>query len=201
MADGIKIEVFKNQTVDELTKKLADPESRAGAGSAAAASAALAAGLLSLAATQNASAAEERDEKTDWYVRNAEILRAYMVNLVDEDVKCHGPLRRAQKEGDEHRIEAARQTAVSICLEIINMMGKCLELVEDMLPSANSEIKAILAESADLAYGASLAAGRHVLFMSSLSPDDTYRFVMKRENELTMHEQREVYERILTTET
>ena len=201
MADGLKIEIFRNQSADELTKNLANPESRAGAGSAAAASAAMAAGLLSLAAAQIVSAAEEKDDELEWYTRNSEILRAYMVNLIDEDVKCHGPLRRALKEGDAHRVEAARQTAVSICLEIVNMMGKCLEMAEGLMPKADDESKAILSESADLAYGASLAAGRHVLYMSTLSPDDTYRFVMKRENELTMQEQKAAYDRILAVNT
>ena len=200
MSDGVKIEIYRNQSLVELTKKLSDPENRVGAGSAAAAAAAVAAGVLALAAERLAAKTECKNEKMDWYLRNTEILRAYMVNLVDEDVNCHGPLRLALKEGDERRIEAARQTAVSICLEIVNMMGKCLEMAEGMLPAADGETSSLLLESADLAFGASLAAGRHVLFMSGLSQDDTYRFVMKRENELTMQVQREVYNRITVAE-
>lgn len=200
MAEGIKIEVYRNQSLDELTKKLADPGNRLGAGSAAAASAAVASGVLSLAAAGLAAGTEEKSEQLDWYVRNTEILRAYMVSLMDEDVKCHGPLRRAVKEGDARRIEAARQTAVSICLEIVNMMGKCLEMAEGMLPFAEGETVSLLLESADLAYGASLAAGRHILSMSRQSPDDIYRYVMRRENELTMQAQRAVYDRILAAE-
>ena len=54
-----------------------------------------------------------------------------------------------------------------------------------------------LAAGADLAYGASLAAGRYILQMSRLSPDDTYRYVIKRENELTMQAQKEAYDRVI----
>ena len=197
MAEGIKIQIYRNETADILTKKLADPEENAGIGSASAASAALSASMMSRAAVQIRQAGGE-NEKLDWYVRNTEILRSYMVKLIDEDVKCREPLRRALKEGDDRTIEAARQAAVSICLEIVNMMGQCLDLAYEMADLAEENVKADLATGADLAYGASLAAGRYILHMSSLSPDDTYRYVMKRENELTMQAQRAVYERIIT---
>ena len=138
----------------------------------------------------------EQSEKLDWFVRNAEILRDYMVRLIDEDVKCRGPLRRALKEGDDRRIEAARQTATSICLEIVNMMGKALEMADELLAFADRNAKFHLVECADLAYGASLAAGRYILYLSGMSCDDTYRYVMRRENELTMTAQKEIYDRL-----
>ena len=197
MAEGIKIQIYRNETADNLTKKLADPAENADIGSAAAACGALAASMLARAAVQIREAGG-KDEKLDWYVRNTEILRSYMVKLIDEDVKCRGPLRRALKEGDERSIEAARQAAVSICLEIVNMMGKCLDLALEMIGLADGAAKAELATGADLAYGASLSAGRYILYMGGLSPDETYRYVIKRENELTMQAQKETYERVIT---
>lgn len=196
MAEGIKIQIYRNETADNLTKKLADPGENADIGSAASASAALSASMLARAAVQIRETGGE-NEKLDWYVRNTEILRSYMVKLIDEDVKCRGPLRRALKEGDDRTIEAARQSAVSICLEIVNMMGQCINLAGEMAARAGEEAKAELAAAADLAYGASKAAGRYILYMSSLSPDDTYRYVMKRENQLTMQDQKEAYERVI----
>ena len=86
---------------------------------------------------------------------------------------------------------------MSICLEIVNMMGQFLEVAEEMVSLADDEAKALVAAGADMAYGASLAAGRDILLMSSLSPDETYRYIIKRENELTMQPQRETYERII----
>ncbi len=196
MAEAIKIQIYRNETADNLTKKLADPAENADIGSAAAAAAALSASMLARAAVQIREARGE-NEKLDWYVRNTEILRSYMVKLIDEDVKCRGPLRRALKEGDDRTVEAARQAAVSICLEIVNMMGQCIDLAGEMIALAADSAKADLAAAADLAYGASLSAGRYILYMSSLSPDDTYRYVMKRENELTMQAQREAYDRLI----
>ena len=77
------------------------------------------------------------------------------------------------------------------------MMGQCINLAGEMAALAGEEAKAELAAAADLAYGASKAAGRYILYMSSLSPDDTYRYVMKRENQLTMQDQKEAYERVI----
>jgi hypothetical protein len=56
-----------------------------------------------------------------------------------------------------------------------------------------------IVQCAELAYGASQAAGNYILTMSGISSDDTYRYVMKRENELTMQGQREAYNRILSS--
>ena len=78
------------------------------------------------------------------------------------------------------------------------MMGQCLDLACEMADLAGDNVKADLAAGADMAYGASLAAGRYILYMSSLSPDDTYRYVMKRENELTVQTQKAAYERVIT---
>ena len=198
MPDKLKIEILKNDTVDTLTSKISTPEARPEAGSAAAASASFASALLERAAKEIARNVEsgEQSEKLDWYVRNAEIVRDYMVRLIDEDVKCRGPLRRVLKEGDDRRIEAARQTATSICLEIVNMMGKALEMADELLAFADRNAKFHLVECADLAYGASLAAGRYILYLSGMSCDDTYRYVMRRENELTMTAQKEIYDRL-----
>ena len=203
MAEPIKINIYRNNSIDELTSHISNPDDRANTGSAAAASAALAAALLARAAAACSSTfpqpTEEDKEKLNWYVRNTEILRSYMINLVDEDVKCHGPLRRALKEGEPQRIEASRQAAVSICLEIVNMMGICLEIAEGLIPFTDSVSRANVAACADLAYGASHAAGHYVLSLSEQSADDTYRYVMQRENELTMQQQSAIYQRLITS--
>ena len=193
----LSIEIYRKKPLDELSGILASPDAKPDSGSAAAAVGALAASLLSRAVQLNETEGTAR-EKQDWYVRNSEILREYMLKLVDEDVKCRGPLRRALKEGDGRRLEAARQAGVSICLEIVNMMGTLLgmaaELAEGLKKDAASRF--YLIQSADLAFGASLAAGQYVLMMAEKSPDDTYRYVRKRENELTMQEQKRLLERV-----
>ena len=196
MAEKLTIEIFRKKLPEELTKALAEASSRTDVGSGAAMTAAVAAAYLIRA---SALTAEERgsSERLDYLQRNGEILRAYMVNLIDEDVKCRGPLRKAMKEGDAVRIEAARETAAAIGNEIINMMGQLLGLLEELSAIATGEAKRFVAASADLALGAMQASMRYVLDLGARNSDETYRYIVKRENEITLGASRDCYERLL----
>ena len=192
MAETLKIEIYRKKDAEDFTRSLADPASRLDTGGAAAACAALAASLLSRAA---ALTAEEgvSGERLDYMLRNAEILRGYMVRLIDEDVKCRGPLRRAIKEGDPQKIEAGRETAAAICAEIVGMMLKDLELALELAGLAVSDAKHYLRESGLLALGAVRTAMSYILHMSAFSTDETYRFVTRRENEITLSQAEELF--------
>lgn len=185
MAEGIKIEIFKQKNADELTKALSDPDSRMETGGAAAVTAALAASLLERAAAITKKTAGE-NERVDYILRNAEILRGYMVHLIDEDVKSRHPLRRALKEGGEQEIEAARQPAVAIPAEVINMMGQMLELAKELCALCPKDAVHWLGECAELAMAAIRSARLYILDMSDKCSDETYRFVVRRENEITL---------------
>lgn len=185
MAEGIKIEIFKLKNADELTKSLADPESRLDTGSGAAMTAALAMALLERASAITVKALPD-NKRADYILRNAEILRTYMVHLIDEDVKSRGPLRKALKEGDERKIEATRQPAVSIPGEIINMMGQALKLSRELAALCPKEALHYLGESAELSMAAIRSARMFIIDMSDKCSDDTYRFVIRRENEITL---------------
>jgi len=185
MAEGIKIEIFKLKNADELTKSLADPESRLETGSGAAMTAALAMSLLERAAAVTVKALPE-NERVDYIFRNAEILRTYMVHLIDENVKSRGPLRKALKEGDERKIEAARQPAVAIPGEVINMMSQALELTKEFTALCPKDALHYLGESAELSMSAIHSARMFILDMSDKCSDDTYRYIVRRENEITL---------------
>jgi len=186
MAEKIVIDVFRKKTFEELSQALAEPASKLESGSAAAAVAAVSASLLCRAAAAAKSA--EPGETMDYICRNAEILRTYMLHLVDEDVKSRGPLNRAIREGDARAIEAARQPAVSISAEIINMMGKALELLQALDGLCPKPAKHYMAESAELALAAAKAARHYIIDMSGYCSDETYRYVSRRENELLLEE-------------
>ena len=207
MAEGIKIEIFKQKNADELTKALSDPDSRMETGGAAAVTAALAASLLERAAAITKKTAGE-NERVDYILRNAEILRGYMIHLIDEDVKSRHPLRRALREGGEQEIEAARQPAVAIPAEVINMMGQmlelakelcalcprdavhwlgeCAELAKELCALCPRDVGHFLGECAELAMAAIRSARLYILDMSDKCSDETYRFVVRRENEITL---------------
>ena len=185
MAEGIKIEIFKLKNADELTKALAAPEARIDTGSAAAMNAALAMSLLERAAAHTVKALPE-NERADYIFRNAEILRTYMVHLIDEDVKSRGPLRKALLEGDERKIEATRQPAVAIPGEVINMMSQALELGAELAGFCPKDALHYLGESAEFSLSAIRAARLFILDMSDKCSDDTYRYIVRRENEITL---------------
>lgn len=185
MAEKIMIEVFKKKTMEELSQALADPDGKLETGSGAAVAASVAAALLCRAASVTGKTVSG-NERLDYIARNGEILRSYMVHLIDEDVKCRGPLKRAMMEGKPRNIEAARQPAVSICAEIMNMMGKLLELARELCPLCPKEARHYLAESAELAMAAARVARSYIVDMAAYSSDETYRFVIRRENELLL---------------
>ena len=187
MAEKRLVEVFKKKTAEELSQALADPDSRLETGSGSAITASLAAALLCRAAAITARK-QEGNESLDYILRNGEILRSYMVHLIDEDVKCRGPLNRALKEGEPRAIEAARQPASAICAEIVNMMGKLLELTEELCALCPGEAAHYLAESTELAVASASCARDFILDMASYCSDETYRFVTRRENELLMEQ-------------
>lgn len=196
MAESIKIEIFRKKDGEEFTKALADPDCRAQTGSGAAMTAAVSAALLERAArlTQTVLPGNERVE---WLVRNSEILRSYMVNLIDEDVKARGPYRRAIKEGDERKIEAATQVAGAVCSEIVGMMTKGLEMLEELASLCPCDVKHLVAESADLALASVRSAMRVCIYWGDLSCEDTRRYVIRRENELQWEQIFPCYQRII----
>lgn len=194
----IPIEIYKKKDPDELTKVLADPKSRLEVGSIAAVTAAGAAALLGRAAAIALETQPEK-ERLAYILRNAEIIRNYMVHLIDEDVKCRGPLLRAFREGGEREIEASRQPAVSIASEIINMMSHTLELAKETCGLCPKDAMQYLGECAELAMGVIRSARLYILDMSDRCSDDTYRYIVHRENEITLSQCEETASEIRKT--
>ena len=196
MPEKIVIEVFKEKKAGEFTSALASPDCRAGAGSAAAMAAAMAC-ALTLRAAKLCRTAKEDSERLAYIERNSEILRGYMVNLIDEDVKSKRPYARALKEGGEREVEATLQTASCIDAEIVNMMKPCLEFLEELCPLCPDADRHLIREAAELAMSAVRVAQSAIFFYADQSSDDTYRFVTHRENEIFLDERKALYDRIL----
>ncbi len=196
MADKIVIDVFKEKKAEDFTTALSLPDCRAGAGSAAAYTAAMACALAERAA-RICEASNAENERLSYIVRNCEILRGYMVHLIDEDVKSKRPFSRARKEGGEREIEATLQTASCIDAEVVNMMKPCLEFLDELVPFCPAEDKHFLFESAELAMCACRVAQSVIFSFADLSSDETYRFVTRRENEIFLAERTALYERII----
>lgn len=196
MAGKLMIEIYKEKNAAELTGALSSPDCKANGGSAAAYTAALACALL-VRAAKLCAAVEGENERIAYIVRNSEILRDYMVHLIDEDVKSRGPINRARKEGGEREIEASIQTATCIDAEIVNMMKPALEFAEELWAFCPVSDRHFLIESAELAMAAVRVAQSVIFSIANLSSDETYRYVTHRENEIFLSERQEIYDRIL----
>ena len=197
MADKILIEVFREKTAEDFTTALSAPDCRANAGSAAAYIAAMACALAERTA-KICQASNGESERLSYIVRNCEILRGYMIHLIDEDVKSKRPFARAQKEGGAREIEATIQTASCIDAEIVNMMKPCLEFLEELCPLCPTEDKHFIREAAELAMSATRVAQSVIFTYADMSSDETYRFVTRRENEVFLSERMALYESIVS---
>lgn len=192
MAEKLVIDIWKKKNAEEFTKALAEADSRLEVGSAAALTAAMAAALA-----ERALSSCEKNERSEYLQRNIEILRTYMIHLIDEDVKSRGPLRQAMKAGEALKIEAARETAVCIPAEIINMTAQLMDFLAELTELCPSKERAYLSEAAHLAMGAAESCRVYILNLADQSSDDTYRFVTRRENEITFEKLHGVFENIL----
>ncbi len=185
MAEKFIIETYKTKNSDEFTKLIANPDSKLDTGSAAALNMAVAAAFLSRAAAICVKEGKS-GERIDYIVKNAETFRNYMVYLIDEDVKCKNPLRQAIKRGEEKNFEACRRPAVSICEEIVNMESCGLDLARELAGYCSAEGKIYIEQFLYTSLAAVKTAMSYILSLSSKSTDETYRYVTRRENEMTM---------------
>ena len=192
MAEKIVIDIYRKKPLDELTEILSRPDSKLETGSSSAAVATMAAALL----VRGASLLSERGvtgERIDYIIRNSEKLRDYMYYLIDEDVKCRGPIKKALAEDDPVHIEACIQPATAICSEIIGMMLNLLNLAAELCSLGGENLPHYIFEASDYAMSSIRSSASYILSMISLSTDDTYIYVTKRENEITYKEAEKAY--------
>ena len=185
----IVIEVFKTKSAAELSEAIADPDSHTDVGTAAAASAANAFALALRAARMN-EARCGHSERLDYLTRNLENLRAYMLHLMDEDNRCRGPLRRALRDNDAERFEPALTASCAIANELVCMAGNLLALLEELVPLCDAESAVYAAAAAGMALSVTESCRCYLLGRAAHSVDETFRFVTRRENELTLARQR-----------
>lgn len=196
MADKLVIDIFRMKNAEQFSKALSEKDGKPEIGSAAAYTGANACALAHRAALL---AIEENGagERLDYIERNLETVRGYMVFLIDEDVKCRGPLKKALKEGGEREIEAARQPAVCICAEIINMMDQCLALMKELTELCPPAALHYVAEAAELAMAAAKSARHFILSTVRPCSDEIYIYVTKKENDTAVAECAEHYRQIM----
>ena len=194
--EKIQIDIFRKKSIEEFSEILSSSESRMESGSASAGVAAISAALLKRAAHQ-VEETPDNAERVQYIQRNSEIIRNYMCYLVDEDVKCRNPIKKAISENNPQHIEACVQPACAINSEIINMMISLLSLSKELCEYSNDKIHYIY-ESADYSMAAIRACVSFIYSMLKYCTDDTFIYVTKRENEVSVAQAEEIYHSIVS---
>lgn len=186
----IEIKIHSKENLNDFTLDFVN-EDKLDTGSLNALTAACAASLFCRAASL--APASERQE---YMVRNGEILRSYFIHMVDDDVKCRRDYVRLKKDGEEKiKIEAAMHPACTINEEIISMCTQMLELGLELKELLAEEYRHYLKEMAELAFGAVKSSIEWLLNLTSGTGDETYRYVVKRENELNLEAVKVLYDK------
>ncbi len=183
------IEIFRKKDPGELTAALADPEGKLELGSAAALCGADAC-AMALRGAKLAAASAGENERLAYILRNLERLRDYFVYLIDEDVKGRAIMKRALKEGDPQKVEAARQPAGAISDEVVCQLLNMIDLLAELPEAAPKESAVYLGSALELAEAGIRSAILYLVALADGSDDETYRFVVRRENEIRLDELR-----------
>ena len=201
MADKIvlKAERYKNYNMDELTLKLSEAASRAEAGTVAGASGALAC-AMALRLANGLLSGDPENERYKYLVKNIDSLRTYMSVLMDQDIRCRAPMVKAIRENRPvEELDACLHPASEITEEIVGMMNVLLDFLIEMSGKlAFSDISVIQA-SLESAMAAVRISGAWINYLSDLSTEETFKFVMRREYEITYGEITEKYNKITET--
>ncbi len=179
------IEIFRKKDPEELTSALADPDGKLDIGSAAALCGAEAC-AMALRGARIAAKEHSGEERMEYLLRNFDKLRSYMVYLIDEDVKGRNIMKRAIKEGDPQKIEAAREPAAAISDEVICQMINLVDLIEELSVFAPKESAIYLGSAVEFALSSIRSARLFAVHLARGSSDDTYSFIVRRENEIRM---------------
>ena len=198
MEKKLVIEILKKLPFEELSKKLSDKSEKIDSGSAACITASLAASLLKRAAETAEKPDEADKDRIDYICRNTEIIRNYMVHLIDEDVRCRGPIRKAAEDGDPLKISACCQSACAIAFETMDMMKALLDFCDEFCALFSENISHYVFEAASLAYSSVETAAAYIGSVMRLSDDSTDIYVTNRQTEIYMEECRKLKEKVFS---
>ena len=177
---AITLKVFSNESIEAFSNDFCSDE-KLETGSLNAAACALASSLFERAALM-----APKSDRQEYILRNAEILRKYFIHLIDDDIKARAGYIKESNEGNIDNAEAARHPACSINEEIISMSTQMLELGLELKDLLDIKYHHYLKEMADITLGAIKSSIDWLLDFTSYSIDDTYKYVVKRENELNL---------------
>ena len=169
--------------LDEFSQAMASTKPSPGGGGAAAYCGALSAALISMVSSLSAdklSCVDYADELKET-AKEAEVLRARLVELVDQDEKGFLPLSEAwampmdttaEREERSRLIQAALVTACDAPLEMMRLCVRCTEVLNRLAKIANRTVISDVGVGAMMAAAAIRAASVNVFINISMLKDE-----------------------------
>jgi methenyltetrahydrofolate cyclohydrolase len=196
MADGEGS--FGQVTLAEFADRLASADPVPGGGSASAVAGALAASLLAMVARLSADRPkyEQFRSTNDRALEVAEVSRAKLLHLADDDARAYGAFMDARHlPKDSAEEESARSTAMQGAarlateapLEVARECARLMEAIESMAGRSNLNAASDLEVAARLCAAAARGAGANVMINLPTIRDARYTGVTTAELESLLH--------------
>ena len=192
---AIKMQKLSEKPLSEYTEAVASAEGKPEAGSAAALVAALAPALGSLAA---ALAGVDPEGEHKELVAELNEMRKYMLKQVDEMPRSRAPLvKRISEQADGLHLESAARVACSIPNEVVYLMCRCMELLDELMPLCRAEDKPTVQAAAYLCLAAISVMRGQIAHYTTYMDDESFRYVCKREAEINVQQHQEIIDRLM----
>ena len=192
---SIKLQKLSEKPLNTFTEELASAEGKPETGSAAALVAALAPALGSLVAAL-AEIDPEGEHKN--LVLELGEMRKYMLKQVDEIPRSRAPLmKRIEEKADGLHLESAARVACGIPNEIVYLMCRCMELLDELMPLCRAEDKPTVQAAAYLCLAAISVMRGQIAHYTTYMDDESFRYVCKREAEINVQQHQEIIDRLM----
>jgi len=192
---SLKLQKLSETPLAAFTEKVAEADGKPEAGTVAALVAALAPALGSLVAAL--AGLDPEGEQKDLVMELGE-MRKYMLRQVDDMPRSRAPLmKRLAENATGIEIESAARVACTIPNEIVYLMCRCMELLDQLMPLCRKEDRPTIQAAAYLCLAAINVMRGQIEQYAGYMEDVSFQYVVKREAELNVQEHEAVIERLM----
>lgn len=187
---SLKLQKLSETPLAAFTEKVAAADGKPEAGTVAALVAALAPSLGALAASL---AGVDPEGEHKLLVQELDEMRKYMLRQVDDMPRSRAPLmKRLAENASGMEIESAARVACTIPNEIVYLMCRCMELLEQLKPLVRAEDAHTIRASAYLCLAVINMMRGEIDVYATYMEDASFQYVVKREAELNVQNHEEV---------
>ena len=192
---SLKLQKLSETPLAAFTEKVAAADGKPEAGTVAALVAALAPSLGALAASL---AGVDPEGEHKLLVQELDEMRKYMLRQVDDMPRSRAPLmKRLADNATGLEVESAARVACTIPNEIVYLMCRCMELLDELQPLCRAEDKPTIRAAAYLCLAVINVMRGQIEQYASYMEDASFQYVVKREAELNVQNHEDVIARLL----